>query len=85
MIQLDVGYVFQRLGGPNGILKLFDKHLPGHTLNYAAVQMWKQRNRVAANWLPGLIYVLHREGVALSPCFLDDQEFENLTSGGSGA
>jgi hypothetical protein len=30
---------------------------------------------VSANWLPALIYVLHREGISLGPCFLDDEEF----------
>ena len=75
LIQLDVGYVFQRLGGPKGIVALCDRHLPGHSLQYAAVQMWKQRNRVSCQWLPSLIYVLHRENVSLSACFWDDEEF----------
>jgi hypothetical protein len=76
LIQIDVAYVFQRLGGPKGVLGALDQYLPGHGLNYPAVQMWKQRNRVSCTWLPTLVYLLHREGFALGPCFVDDAEFE---------
>lgn len=76
MIELDVYYVFQRLGGPKGVLNLFDRHLPGHNLAYPTVQMWRQRGRVSSQWLPSLIYVLHRENLNLSTCFVDDDEFK---------
>jgi len=76
LIQLDVAYVFQRLGGPKNIVSLANRYLPGCELTYPAVQMWKQRNRVSCQWLPTIIYVLVRENVPLAPCFWDDQEFQ---------
>lgn len=75
MIQLDVNYVFEVSGGPKGLLELMDRHIKSHGLTYATVQMWKQRRKIAGPWMPAVVYVLVREGVAPLACFYDDAEF----------
>lgn len=75
VIHLDVGFVFERAGGPSGLLQLFDRYVSDHDLNYSTVQMWKHRNRVAGNWVAPVVYCLVREGIAPLSLFLEDQEF----------
>lgn len=75
MIQLDTGFIFERAGGPRGLMELLDRHAPDHQVNYPTIQMWKQRNRIAGTYIPAVLYALHREGVALGTCFYDDTEF----------
>ena len=73
VIQIDIAHVFARVGGPKALLELFDAHCPGHTLNYAAVQMWKQRGRVSGQYAASLLYVLAKEkNIPLLACFYDD-------------
>jgi hypothetical protein len=75
MISFDVEYLFSLLGGPRGLMDLLDKHVPGNGLEYPAVQMWKQRKRIPADWIARVIYALIREGRNPLVCFSDDSEF----------
>ena len=76
MMQIDIVYVLQKVGGPKKLLALFDKHMPGHDLRYPAVQMWHSRKKVSGQWAPSLLYVLVREQrIPLLACFNDENEF----------
>jgi len=76
MVHLDVAFIFDKAGGPRGLLSLLDKHVGNdRELNYTTVQMWKHRDRIAGDWIPAVLYALLREGVPALACFVDDREF----------
>jgi hypothetical protein len=75
LIQLDTDYVFEKVGGPKGLLDLLDKHASDHQVNYPTIQMWKHRHTIPGKYLPAVLYALQREGVAMAQCFYDDTEF----------
>jgi hypothetical protein len=75
MITLDVPYIFEITSGPRGLMDLFDQYLPGNSLPYPTVQMWKQRQRIPGDWVARVIYVLIRQGINPLTCYVDDEEF----------
>ena len=83
MIRLDVRYLFQLAGGPKGLIELLAKYAPKVSVNYAAVQMWHQREVVPARFIPLLLYVMSREGHAVLSLFTDDEELNGDAHSGS--
>lgn len=72
MIDLDVPFVFQRAGGPRGLLALLSRHVPDHGVPYATVQMWQQRAAIPGRMIPAVLYALHREGEGNMLLFFTD-------------
>lgn len=62
MIELDVPFLFETVGGPRALLTLLDQHVPDHGLAYPTVQMWQQRSSVPGRFLPAVLYALYRAG-----------------------
>lgn len=76
MIVFDVPYLFESVGGPRALMDMIDAHIPDNGLRYAAVQMWKQRERIPGEWIARVVYVLIREGINPLTCFTDDAELK---------
>jgi hypothetical protein len=74
MLTLDVPYIFDAVGGPMALLDLLQRGEPGTPLNYAAVQMWRQRRSIPAAWIVPLIYIMTQRGHALGELLVDEQD-----------
>ena len=75
MLTLDVPYIFDMVGGPTALLDLLQRGEPARPLNYATVQMWRQRANIPAAWIVPLIYMLVvQRGHALGELLMDDTD-----------
>jgi hypothetical protein len=74
MLTLDVGYVFDAVGGPTALLDLLRRNEPTEALSYAQVQMWRQRKTVSAAWIVPIIHVMTQQGFALGELLVDEQD-----------
>jgi LPS sulfotransferase NodH len=63
MVDFDVQYVFEVVGGPSALLALINVHLPDAKLAYPTVQMWKQRDQISSEWIARVIYVMIRHKI----------------------
>jgi hypothetical protein len=62
MIEIDVPYIFERAGGPRGLLNILDRHVPDHGVPYATVQMWQQRKSIPGRLIAAVLYAMYRQG-----------------------
>jgi hypothetical protein len=72
MLTLDVGYVFDAVGGPTALLDLLRRNEPTEALSYAQVQMWRQRKTVSAAWIVPVLYMMTQQGYTLGELFVDE-------------
>ena len=75
MIEFDVPFIFERLGGPIGVWEQIQKHWPDARLTYPTVQMWKQREAISAPWQAPVMYLM-KEVAGIDPltCMRDDRD-----------
>ena len=75
MVQLDVAFVFEKIGGPKALHDALQAEWPDAGLRYATVQMWQQRRSISQHWQVPVLYVVARR-LQVSPlvCMTDDEE-----------
>lgn len=79
MIAWNVDRIYEKLGGPTGVLAHCALFNNGTAPNYGTVVVWKHRQRIAAEWLPVILYglfVLHgvQAGATLFTAPLESME-----------
>lgn len=61
-MRFDVGVMFARVGGyASGMQDLLHRQV-GQAPGLQAIQMWKQRSKIPADWLASVLYALAKEG-----------------------
>lgn len=75
MVRMDVGYVFQQMGGPKALWTALTEQWPDAGLRYATVQMWQQRQAISQAWQMPVLYVMDRH-LSISPlvCMTDHED-----------
>jgi len=77
MVKLDVPFIFDKLGGPIGVLRHIKEHWLDADLNYATVQMWLQRDAISATWQASILYLMHEvAGVDPMLCIWDERDLK---------